>query len=112
MTEVEMGPGPVDKPAPEADSAAAGAKSRGQELLDRFLAVAKKIDGGARELDGLRTWIDGPKPGPTQLQAVEESATAKPTPTSFFEGLERIAGFLEKVAERQDKAVAGIKGLF
>jgi hypothetical protein len=98
------------KPAPEAETGSSEPKSRGQELLDRFLTVAKRIDGGARELEGLRSWIDGPKPGSNQ--PADETASAKPKPTSFFEGMERIAKFLEDVAVRQDKAVNGIKGLF
>lgn len=110
----ENAPQPVDKPVPEADSASPAPKppSPGQELLDRFLAQAKRIDALAARLKEVRVYIDAPKQAGGAGPLAEPAPPAKARPTSFFAGMGAIADFNDAAITRLDEQVRALEALF
>lgn len=86
-------------------------KSPAQLLLDRFLAQSKRLTAIRCQLERVRQSIDRPKPL-NEPAVAGEPAAPKSRATSFFAGMDVLAGFNEDELEKLQKALDELAALF
>lgn len=90
---------------------AAAPKSAAQALLDRFRAQSRRIVTIRCRLEEVRRSIDAEKPLNEPAKPAEQGKP-KPKATSFFAGMDVLAGFNDDELDKLMRAVDELAALF